>query len=72
MRSFIINCASSSSHTIRVIRGWDKDGSLGTTHSCKIVIGKIKDGRKHFEYLGTEGWVTLQRTCECVEWVQVT
>ena len=72
MRSFIINFASSSD-TIRVIRGWNKDGSrmAGTTYSYKIVIGKIKKGRNHFECFGTDGWVTLQCTCECVKWIQV-
>jgi hypothetical protein len=43
----------------------------GTTRSFKIVIGKIKKGRNHFEYLGTDGWVTLKCTCGCVEWIQV-
>jgi hypothetical protein len=50
-----------------------KDGSrmAGTTYSYKIVIGQINKGRNHFEYLGKDGWVTLQCTCECVEWIQV-
>jgi len=71
MRSFIIICASSD--IIRVIGGWDKDGSrmASTTLSYKTVIGKLKKGRNHFEYLDTDGWVTLQCTCECVEWIEV-
>lgn len=50
-------------------RGW-KSHDRHDTHK-KTEIGKIKKGRNHFEYLGTDGWVTLQCTCECVEWIQV-